>query len=199
MENSKIKLNVLGITFSQVQAGAYALVLAEENGLRRVPIIIGTPEAQSIAIFLEGLHPPRPLTHDLFVTFMSKVNVLLKEIFIYKFSDGVFYSELVFSSEGQEIKIDSRTSDAIALAIRSGSPIYTTDEIMQEAGIVIEEDDDDFEDFDNSRKNQTSQTQQHLSEKLSKEELQKALNEAISMEDYEKASKLRDLLNKKKS
>jgi len=198
MEKTKIKLNVLGITFSQVQAGAYALVLAEENGLRRVPIIIGTPEAQSIAIFLEGLHPPRPLTHDLFVTFMGKVNVLLKEIFIYKFSDGVFYSELVFSSEGREIKIDSRTSDAIALAIRSGSPIYTTDEIMQEAGIVIEEDDDDFEDFDNSR-NQPSQTQQHSPEKLSKEELQKALNEAISMEDYEKASKLRDLLNKKKS
>ncbi len=197
MENSKIKLNVLGITFSQVQAGAYALVLAEENGARRVPIIIGTPEAQSIAIFLEGLIPPRPLTHDLFVTFMEKMNVLLKEVFIYKFSDGVFYSELVFSNNDTEIKTDSRTSDAIALAVRTGSPIYTTEKVMQEAGIIME--DEDFEDFDDNRENQPATTQQRSSENLSKEELQKALNEAISMEDYEKASKIRDLLNKKKA
>ena len=197
MKDSKIKLNVLGITFSQVQAGAYALVLAEEDSARRVPIIIGTPEAQSIAIFLEGLHPPRPLTHDLFVTFMDKMNVFLKEIFIYRFSDGVFFSELIFSSKGNEIKIDSRTSDAIAIAIRTSSPIYTTEEIMQEAGIILE--DDDFEDFDDSRENQPVSTQQRSSESVSEEELQKALNEAISMEDYEKASKIRDLLNKKKS
>jgi bifunctional DNase/RNase len=177
-----------------VQAGAYALVLAEENGARRVPIIIGTPEAQSIAIFLEGLIPPRPLTHDLFVAFMGTVNVTLKEIFIYKFSDGVFYSELVFSDDIREIKIDSRTSDAIALAVRTGSPIYTTEAIMHEAGIIIEEG-DDFDDFDDDRENQSAPAQQRLSQ----EELQKALNEAISTEDYEKASKLRDLLNKKKS
>lgn len=196
MKDSKIKLDVLGITFSQVQAGAYALVLSEENGARRVPIIIGTPEAQSIAIFLEGLHPPRPLTHDLFVAFLEKVNVVLKEIFIYKFSDGVFYSELVFSNDSQEIKIDSRTSDAIALAIRTNSPIYITEEIMQEAGIIMEE--DDLEDFDDNRERPVT-TQQRSTENLSKEELQKTLDEAISMEDYEKASKIRDLLNKRKS
>ena len=195
MEDSKIKLSVLGITFSQVQAGAYALVLSEENGARRVPIIIGTPEAQSIAIFLEGLHPPRPLTHDLFVAFLDKVHVVLKEIFIYRFSDGVFYSELIFSNDGQEIKIDSRTSDAIALAIRTNSPIYATEEIMQEAGIIMEE--DDLEDFDD--KGERPATQQRSPENLSKEELQKTLDEAISMEDYEKASKIRDLLNKRKS
>ena len=199
MKNSKIKLSVLGITFSQVQAGAYALVLAEGNSARRLPIIIGTPEAQSIAIYLEGLEPPRPLTHDLFVTFIDKVNVSLKEIFIYKFSEGVFYSELLFSNNGKEIKIDSRTSDAIALAIRVDSPIYTTEEIMQKAGIVL--DDEDLADYydDDDKENQTTPTQQHSSEKLSKEELQKALTEAISMEDYEKASKIRDLLNKKKA
>jgi len=195
MEKSKIKLNILGITFSQVQAGAYALVLSEENGVRRVPVIIGTPEAQSIAIFLEGLHPPRPLTHDLFVTFLEKVNVVLKEIFIYKFSDGVFYSELIFSNNGQEIKMESRTSDAIALAIRTDSPIHTTEEIMQEAGIIMEE--DDFEDFDDNGE-QAAKTKRS-SENLSKEDLRKALDEAISMEDYEKASQIRDLLNKRKS
>ncbi|MCL2650124.1 MAG: bifunctional nuclease family protein [Candidatus Azobacteroides sp.] len=198
MEDSKIKLNVLGITFSQVQAGAYALVLTEENGARRVPIIIGTPEAQSIAIFLEGLHPPRPLTHDLFITFMEKVDVSLKEIYIYKFVEGVFYSELVFTKENEIIKIDSRTSDAIALAIRTHSPIYTTEEIMQETGIIME-DDDDLEDFDNDRENQPIITQQRSIENLSEKELQKALNDAISMENYENASKIRDLLNKKKS
>ena len=191
----KIKLNILGITFSQVQAGAYALVLAEENSARRVPIIIGTPEAQSIAIFLEDLHPPRPLTHDLFIAFMDKVNVVLKEIFIYKFAEGVFYSELVFSSDGKEIKMDSRTSDAISLAIRAGAPIYTTEEIMQEAGITLEDDDD----FDDDRGNQPVTMQQRSPESLSQEELQRTLNDAISMEDYEKASQIRDLLNKKKS
>jgi len=197
MENLKIKLDILGITFSQVQAGAYALVLAEENGARRVPIIIGTPEAQSIAIFLEGLQPPRPLTHDLFITFMEQVNVTLKEIFIYQFADGVFYSELIFINNGKEIKIDSRTSDAIALAVRAGAPIYATEEVMKEAGIVLEE--DEFDDFDNAGENQPATAQQRSPENLSKEELQKALNEAISMEDYENASKFRDLLNKKKS
>ncbi len=199
MENSKVKLNVLGITFSQVQAGAYALVLSEEGGARRVPIIIGTPEAQSIAIFLEGLHPPRPLTHDLFITFMEKVNASLKEIFIYRFSDGVFYSELIFSKDNEEFKIDSRTSDAIALAVRTGSPVYTTEAIMQEAGIIME-DDGTADDFEDVQENQPVVHHQDRSpESLSEDELKKALDEAISMEDYEKASKIRDLLNKKKA
>ena len=194
MEGSKIKLNVLGITFSQIQAGAYALVLAEDNGVRRVPIIIGTPEAQSIAIFLEGLHPPRPLTHDLFVTFMEKVNVSLKEIFIYKFIDGVFYSELIFLKENEEIKIDSRTSDAIALAVRMNTPIYTTEDIMSEAGIIMENDELSSS-FERAENNPT--IQERLPENLSEEELKSALEEAIFMEDYEKASKIRDLLNNK--
>ena len=195
MKDLRIKLNVLGITFSQVQAGAYALVLSEENGTRRVPIIIGTPEAQSIAIFLEGLHPPRPLTHDLFISFMEKVNVSLKEIFIYRFVDGVFYSELVFTKGNEMIKIDSRTSDAIALAVRTNAPIYTTKAIMAEAGIIMEEEDmtNDFEETEN-----ISGQRERSPENLSEEELKTALKDAVSMEDYEKASKIRDLLNKKK-
>ncbi len=195
MNESRIKLNVLGITFSQVQAGAYALVLSEENGAHRVPIIIGTPEAQSIAIFLEGLHPPRPLTHDLFTNFMKEVNVSLKEIFIYKFTDGVFYSELSFEKGDEIIKLDSRTSDAIALAIRSNAPIYTIEDIIKEVGIIVEEDiSDEFA----TQKN-ISEPEEQSPEKLSKEELKNALENAISMEDYEKASKIRDLLNKRKS
>ena len=195
MENSRVKLTILSITFNQVQAGAYALVLADENSMRRVPIIIGTSEAQSIIIFLEGLHPPRPLTHDLFITFMKKVNISLKEIFIYKYVDGVFYSELVFTDENnEEIKIDSRTSDAIALAVRINAPIYTTDAIMSEAGITIEDDiSDDWE------KPDIPNLQERSPENFSEEELKIALKNAISMEDYEKASKIRDLLNKKKS
>ena len=198
MKDLRIKLNVLGITFSQVQAGAYALILAEENGVRRVPVIIGTPEAQSIAIFLEGLQPPRPLTHDLFTTFMEKVNASLKEVYIYKFTDGVFYSELIFSKDDKKIKIDSRTSDAIALAVRTNAPIYTTESVIQETGTVMEEDDseDGFVDYE---ENQPETIQERSPENLSKEELQKTLDEAIAMENYEKASKIRDLLNKRKS
>jgi len=195
MKDSRIKINVLGITFSQVQAGAYALVMAEENGARRVPIIIGTPEAQSIAIFLEGLQPPRPLTHDLFVTFMEMLHASLKEIFIYKFEEGVFYAKLVFSKDNEEFKIDSRTSDAIALAVRTNAPIYTTENIMQEAGIIME--DDEFEDSDTGYEDDTQQ--ERTLENLSEEELKTCLEDAIANEDYEKASQIRDILNKGKS
>ncbi len=189
---SKIKLNVLGITFSQVQAGAYALVLAEEGGFRRVPIIIGTPEAQSIAIFLEKLQPPRPLTHDLFISFARALNVKLEEINIYRFEEGIFYSKLIFQQEDREIIIDSRTSDAIALAIRTGSPIYTTEEIMQEAGIIME--DDGFSDGEISSETEDGELSY---EEMNLEELQDALNEAVIKEDYEKASRIRDLMNRK--
>ena len=195
MEISKIKLNVLGITFSQVQAGAYALILSEENGARRVPIIIGTHEAQSIAIFLEGLHPPRPLTHDLFTIFMEKVNVSLKEVFIYEFVDGVFYSELIFVKNNEVINVGSRTSDAIALAVRTNAPIYTNEDIMKEVGVIM---DDDFSEEFETQENAYSRKEQSP-ENLSERELKTALENAISMEDYEKASKIRDLLNKGKS
>jgi bifunctional DNase/RNase len=193
MDEERVKLNVLGITFSQVQAGAYALVLAEEGGNRRVPIIIGTPEAQSIAIFLEGLHPPRPLTHELFLSFSEALNVALKEIYIYKFEEGVFYSELIFLQDKKEIVIDSRTSDAIALAVRAGTPIYTTEIIMKEAGIIMEDD------FQEEPKSEIEHRKPQFSyESMNLEELENSLNDAIGMEDYEKASKIRDLINKKK-
>jgi bifunctional DNase/RNase len=187
---SRIRLNVLGITFSQVQAGAYALVLAEEEGSRRVPIIIGTPEAQSIAIYLEGLHPPRPLTHDLFIAFSQKLNVELQEVDIYKFEDGVFYSELVFKQGENIIRLDSRTSDAIALAIRTNAPIYTTEAIMREAGIILEEG------FQEPETPLTKTTEPDF-ESMNLSDLENVLNEAIRNEDYEKASRIRDEINKK--
>jgi bifunctional DNase/RNase len=193
VKNDKIKLQILGITFSQVQAGAYALILKEEKSLRRLPIIIGTPEAQSIAIFLEGLNPPRPLTHDLFISFSQATDIELTSVNIYKYEDGVFFSELVFNNKGKEIHIDSRTSDAIALAIRVNAPIYTTKSIMDSVSIVID-DDDILEELENS----TDLKKSKLSyEEMNLENLQKSLKEAIIAEDYEKASHLRDLINRK--
>src|SRR6056297_209391 len=135
---SKIKLNVLGISYSQTQTGAYALVLTEENGERRIPIIIGGFEAQAIDIQLEGLKPPRPLTHDLFLNFATSFGVNLLEVNIYRLEEGVFYSQLICNNGKNNISIDARTSDAIALALRFKCPIYTTEEILQKSGIVID-------------------------------------------------------------
>ncbi|MDR2057566.1 MAG: bifunctional nuclease family protein [Dysgonamonadaceae bacterium] len=193
MENNKIRLKILGITFSQVQTGAYALILKEEKGLRRLPIIIGTPEAQSIAIFLEGLLPPRPLTHDLFISFAQAINIELTAVDIYKYEDGVFFSELLFSKKGKELRIDSRTSDAIALAVRANAPIFITESIMDEVSIIMDDDDllEELENPDLKKKTQSS------CEGMNLEELQKNLNEAITSEDYEKASRIRDLINKR--
>ncbi|HBX21290.1 MAG TPA: hypothetical protein DEF88_12680, partial [Porphyromonadaceae bacterium] len=135
----KVKLSILGISFSQVQAGAYALIFSEENGIRRLPIVIGTPEAQSIAIIMEGITPPRPLSHDLIHSIFKSLKIELVEVYIYKFEDGAFYSELLLRQHGQEFKIDSRTSDAVAIAIRTNSPIYTNEEIMRKMAIVFDE------------------------------------------------------------
>jgi len=187
----KTRLKIQGITFNQVQAGAYALILAEEKGNRRIPIIIGTPEAQSIAIFLESLRPPRPLTHDLFVSFIQMLNMTLKEVDINKYEEGVFYSELVFSNGVKDIFLDSRTSDAVALAIRANAPIYMDDEILKK--VAIEVDDDDFDEFPD----QTPQQEIVSLDNLSADKLQKLLKDAIASENYEKASYIRDLIKEK--
>ena len=126
----RVKLKVLGISYSQTQSGAYALILVEENGNRRVPIIIGGFEAQAIVIKLENLEPPRPLTHDLFKSFSDEFKISIIEVMIYKLEEGVFYSRLLCNNGEKEISIDSRTSDAVALALRFGCPIYITEEIL---------------------------------------------------------------------
>lgn len=197
----KVKLNVLGISYSQTQTGAYALVLAEETGNRRIPIIVGGFEAQAIAIQLEGLKPARPLTHDLFFNFSKKFGINLLEINIHKLEEGVFYSQLTCFDGSRTIEIDSRTSDAIALALRFKCPIYTTEEILTKAGIVI-----DFEQDTENLSEETMEMDDYQNEKTKNEELsqlsiddlKKSLAEAVKEEDYERASQIRDEINRRK-
>lgn len=137
----KIPMRLQGLSGSRMHVGAFAMILAEEDGHYRLPIIIGTPEAQSIAIALEGIKPPRPLTHDLMVKIISRSNMEPKEIIIYHFNEGVYHSFIVFDREGVEIQIDARTSDAIALAIRMGLKIYAMPEVIEAAGILVEDED----------------------------------------------------------
>jgi len=187
----KTKLKIQGITFNQVQAGAYALILAEEQGNRRIPIIIGTPEAQSIAIFLENLHPPRPLTHDLFISFTQLANIILKEVNICKYEEGIFCTEMIFNDGVKDIYLDSRTSDAIALALRAGAPIYIANDIMKDVAVELdEEDESDYTE-------QSTQNQNVSLNNLSPEKLQQLLNDAITAENYEKASYIRDIIKEK--
>lgn len=198
-----VKLNVLGISYSQTQSGAYALILTEENGERRIPIIVGGFEAQSIAIELEGLKPPRPLTHDLFMNFAKVFGITIKEVVIYKLEEGVFYSQLQCDNGAENITLDARTSDAIALALRFKCPIYTTEEIIAKAGIVL-----DFDKENASLPNtgvadkiRTPSPSSHTSTEFkafSLEELNEILDEAIGNEDYERASKIRDEINLRK-
>lgn len=201
---SKIKLNVLGISYSQTQTGAYALVLSEEAGKRRIPIIVGGFEAQAIAIQLEGLKPPRPLTHDLFLNFSKTFNIELIEVTIYKLEEGVFFSKLTCDNGKNIIEIDARTSDAIALALRFKCPIFTTEEIMQRAGIIL-----DFDKEASSKPDTDSvppqqdikvehQPQSEELRNLRMQELKSMLEEAIRNENYERASLIRDEINRRK-
>lgn len=209
--DTRIELRVQGLTNSQIQSGAYALILAEENGLRRIPIIVGTAEAQSIAIALENITPPRPLTHDLFTSFSRILEIELKEVFIYKFEDGVFYSELLFIDGTREIRLDSRTSDAIAIALRMKCRIYTTEDIVRECGVVLDEghdsmeneDDDLFDDFDTYLTDfdpDDLKGEEELSRWLSlldKETLRERMEDAIAEENYEHAKMYKDELHKR--
>jgi uncharacterized protein len=194
----RIKLNVLGISYSQTQTGAYALVLAEENGKRRIPIIVGGFEAQAIAIQLEGLKPPRPLTHDLFFNFASTFEVNVIEVTIHKLEEGVFHSKLTCKNTDRVIEIDARTSDAIALALRFKCPIFTTSEIIDKAGIILdfENPDDDIGDTNKEIKINENISEDTLSQ-YDLSELQQLLDDAVRDEDYEKASMIRDEIHRR--
>lgn len=193
----KIRLNILGLSVSQTQSGAYALVLAEEGGDRRIPIIIGPVEAQAIAIQLEGLKPPRPLTHDLVKNIAVAFNIVLLEVIIHKLEEGIFYSELLCEMDGKETRIDSRTSDAVALALRFRCPIYTTEDILSKAGIVLETDEPKPARATSSRRKSESRESSPFSH-YTMQELDELLNEAIQNEDYEKASIIRDEIHNRK-
>ena len=191
--NQRVKLSILGISFSQVQAGAYALIFAESDGPRRLPIVIGTPEAQSIAIIMEKITPPRPLSHDLMVTTFAALGVELLDVYIYKFENGAFYAELTLQQGENQYKIDSRTSDGVALAIRTGAPIYTTEEIMVNMSVVFDEDNEEQAEIKEFISNEDKDISQ-----LSTEKLNALLQEALKKEDFESAISLRDELTKRK-
>lgn len=201
---SLIQLTIKGISYSQTQSGAYALVLSEIEGSRTLPIIIGAFEAQSIAIALETeIRPPRPLTHDLFKTFSDTFKINIKEVIIHKLVDGVFFSSLVCEREGVEEVIDTRTSDAIAIAVRFNAPIYTYENILDKAGIYLKVEEElaieqktdpenislEFEEVDKQKKSDFSS--------LSFKELNEQLNKAVVDENYELAAKIRDEISKR--
>jgi bifunctional DNase/RNase len=205
----KIQLEILGLSSSQSQSGSFALILGEKGGNRRLPIIIGMFEAQSIAIQIEKISPNRPLTHDLFKSFAEHVHVVILEVIISDLKEGVFYSRIVCSDGATTFEIDARPSDAIAIGLRFGVPIYTVESVLSEAGIILsdldegdseaeDEDDEDEEDDDTPRSGSRSQPEpREPSGQVSLDELTKMLAQALEKEDYEKAAKIRDELNKR--
>jgi len=186
----KIELKIFGLSYSHSQSSAYALILGEKKGNRRLPIIVGGLEAQAIAIEVEKMKPARPLTHDLFKTFAEIYNVEVKEIIINKFHEGIFYSVLVCDNGQQEIEIDSRTSDAVAIALRFNCPIYTYEQVLSVAGVIMDIDDD-------IKKDESSVSEGNEFQNLNIKELKNSLNLAIENEDYEKASIIRDEIKKR--
>ena len=191
-----IRLLINGISYSQTQNGAYALILSELEGERKLPIVIGTYEAQSIAIAIEkDIKPPRPLTHDLFKSFCKRFDITIKRVIIHKLIDGVFYSSIICDRNGVEEIIDSRTSDAIALATRFDAPIFTYENILEKAGIIIE-----IEEYDDDEKilfkelfsKETTLANSDYFKDKNIDELQKLLKIAVQNENYETAAKIRD-------
>ena len=205
---SLVRLNIKGISYSQTQSGAYALILSEVDGQRKLPIVIGAFEAQSIAIALEkDIQPPRPLTHDLFKNFSDRFDIVVKQVIIHKLVDGVFYASLICERDTLEEIIDARTSDAIALALRFSAPIFTYKNILEKAGIILK--------TDSKKENEENQPEDVLlfddlefeSDEIkvsddgysskSIKKLQELLIKAVADEDYETAAKLRDEISKR--
>lgn len=205
----KIKLDIVGLSYSQTQSGAYALVLGEVNGNRRLPIIIGGFEAQSIAVEIEKMTPSRPLTHDLFKTFADSFAISMQEVLIYNLVDGIFFAKIMVKSGDTLKELDGRTSDAVALAVRFGCPIYTYDFIMSSAGIVIES--NDFAFLENIASTPPNDSIEEVKEEiadskpevspytsLTNEQLENTLQKAIDSERYEVAARVRDEIERRK-
>ncbi|OUJ72660.1 bifunctional nuclease family protein [Hymenobacter crusticola] len=204
----KIQLEILGLSSSQSQSGSFALILGEKTGNRRLPIIIGMFEAQSIAIQIEKISPNRPLTHDLFKSFAEHVHVTILEVLISDLKEGVFYSKIVCSDGATTFELDARPSDAIAIGLRFGVPIFTVESVLSEAGIILsdldenvddtdDEDDQDQDEEDSDKPVPSRAEPREPSGQASLDELTKMLAQALEKEDYEKAAKIRDELNKR--
>jgi len=190
----KIDLEIVALSHSVTQSHNYAVVLGEISGNRRLPIVIGGFEAQAIAVAMERMIPNRPLTHDLFKNTLDTFEIDLKEVIINNLLDGIFYAQLVCNRDGEEFVIDSRTSDAIAMAVRFKSPIYTFDFIMEQAGVVLEEGEDSAK-----KQKPIDDSKPGSFEQYSIKALQKMLEDVLETEDYEKAAIIRDEINKRKS
>lgn len=194
MNEDKVRLKVLGITYSQVQQGAYALVLEQVGGPYRIPVVVGVSEAQSIAVRLENIVPPRPMPHDIMVSMSHGFGISLDEVFIYKFDDGVFLSELRFSNDDRSIAIDSRTSDAISLSLRTGAPIYTTREILEQTGFIIPD-----EEIKKDEKTGEEEPAEIRLDKLAVVELEKMLAGCVEREEYERAAEIKAVIDRKRA
>jgi bifunctional DNase/RNase len=195
----KLKLDIVGLSYSQTQSGAYALVLGEINGRRRLPIIIGAFEAQAIAIEIEKMTPSRPLTHDLFKSLASSYSINIQEVIIYNLVDGIFFAKLICSDGKKSSEIDARTSDAIALAVRFDCPIFTYEFILATAGIVIEGNEFVFLENIEAPSEEKAVTTSINFSSLTEDELKTKLKDALADEAYEKAAKIRDELSRRKS
>ncbi len=188
MTENKIEMDVLGITYSQIQQGAYALLLKQRDGDMRVPIVVGVSEAQSIAMRLEHVIPPRPMSHDLMVSMFHAFGISLDEVVIYKFSEGVFMSRLKLSSNDTNLELESRTSDAIALALRTSAPIFITAEVLNKTGFLIK---------DSEQGKKVAVKPKRSLNDMTIEELQKKLSRAVELEKYELAASIQRTINDK--
>jgi len=199
----KIELEIVALSHSITQTHSYAVVLGEINGLRRLPIVIGGFEAQAIAVALERMQPSRPLTHDLFANFMGTFNIELSEVIIYKLEEGIFFAKLICSQDGETTEIDSRTSDALALAVRSGCHIYTYENILETAGLFLDQTETQTETQESKATAATAPVSSKTSpekdlKSLNLEELNQLLQQVLEQEDYVRAINIRDEINNRK-
>ncbi|AFC23596.1 bifunctional nuclease family protein [Saprospira grandis] len=193
----KVELEIVALSHSLAQSQNYAVVLGEMGGSRRLPIVIGGFEAQAIAVAMEGMQASRPMTHDLFRNTIETLNVELQEVIISNLVDGIFYANLVFIQNGKTIEIDSRSSDALALAVRFDCPVYTYEFILEQAGIVLEEETE--REMEEAKNRRQEQQKSRSLEDLSLEELERKLDEVLQAENYEQAAKIRDEMNRRGS
>ena len=186
MNTNRVRLKVLGMSTGEITPGAYALILAEVNGPVRIPVVIAEAEARSIAARMEHITLPRPRIHDLFSSFAHAFGIAMVEMFIYKFEDGIFHSEITFTDGERRVSFDARTSDAVAIAMRTGAPIYTTPEVLHECGFVMQEE-------------PAEAAEPEAPREPTVEELEKLRDEAVAADNYEEASRLTEIINQKKS
>lgn len=198
--DDRIKLVIMGISYNPVRSGAFALLLADEEGEKRIPILIGASEAQAIGIKMQGVIPPRPMTHDLFCSLGQAFGIQLEDVFIYRFEDGIFSSEMTFRDrEGKEAVLDARTSDAVAIAVRVGAPIYTTPEIMERAGLSLEECiTEDLNKDPEDKARQDSESEPQDPDEMSDEQLEKLLEQLTRDEEYEEAARINSILRQRR-